>query len=182
MPVYVSMLRGVNLGAHNRMKMAELREVLTPLGCQKVQTYIQSGNVIYRAAKQSRQALSKKIEESLLQRFGFSVPVLTRTAREMKDVIQSNPFLKESGVDLSKLHVTFLPEVPGEAGLKIMRAIDAGPDRCHSVGDVIYLFCPNSYSETRLSNGFLEKTFSVRATTRNWRTVNKLYDLALECA
>ena len=181
MPIYISMLRGVNLGPHNRMKMEPLRKSLEVLGFEQVQTYIQSGNVIFRAAKQSPRAVSKRIEETVLADFGFAVPVITQTCEQMKETIQNNPFSKKRGIDVSKMHVTFLSQVPVEAALKKLAVADGADEFCHS-GEAIYLHCRNGYSETKLSNGFFEKTLAVRATTRNWKTVNQLYKMALECA
>ncbi len=182
MPVYISMLRGVNVGAHNRMKMDQLRNLFTPLGCEQAQTYIQSGNVVFRAARQSPVALSRKIEKSIEAGFGFAVTVITKSSGEMGATIESNPFLKKPGVDVAKLHVTFLSQAPDAAALKKLAAVDAGPDEFAHSGDVIYLYCQNRYSDTKLSNSFLEKTLAVRATTRNWATVNKLHEMAVECA
>ena len=176
------MLRGVNVGSHNRIKMDALQKSVAGLGCEQVQSYIQSGNVVFRAAKQTPRALSKRMEECILAEFGISVTVITRTSNEMEAIIQSNPFLKERGVDLSSLHITFLSQSPNEAALKKLAAVETGEDEFRHLGEVIYLHCENRYSDTKLSNNFLEKTLAVRATTRNWTTVNKLYEMALECA
>ncbi len=181
MPVYISMLRGVNVGGHNRMKMDQLRRLFSSLGCEQAQTYIQSGNLVFRAARQSPRALSQKLEKSIQEEFGFSVDVVTRTAAEMGATIRDNPFLKRQGVDVSKLHVTFLSQAPDAAALKKLTAVEAGPDEFSYSGEVIYLYCLNRYSDTRLSNSFLEKVLAVRATTRNWATVNQLYEMAVEC-
>jgi uncharacterized protein (DUF1697 family) len=182
MPVYISMLRGVNVGGHNRMKMDQLRNLFAPLGCEQAQTYIQSGNVVFRAARQSSLALSQKIEKSIQAEFGFSVTVVTKTSAEMGATIQNNPFLKKRGVDVSNLHVTFLSQAPDATALKKLAAVDGGPDEFAHSGEVIYLYCQNRYSETKLSNSFLEKALAIHATTRNWTTVNKLYEMAVECA
>lgn len=182
MPVYISMLRGVNVGSHNRIKMERFRESCKALGFERIQTYIQSGNAVFRAERQSPLAVSQRIEERILADFGLSVPVLTRTSADMNKTIQGNPFLNKRGIDLTKLHVTFLSHVPAKAGLEKMAAVAPGPDAFHHCGEAIYLHCPNGYGETKLSNTFFEKTLSVSATTRNWKTVNKLYEMALECA
>ena len=181
MPVYISMLRGVNVGSHNRIKMDALRKSVADLGCEQVQSYIQSGNVVFCAAKQPTRALSKRMEECILAEFGISVTVITRTSYEMDAIIHNNPFLKERGADLSNLHITFLSQSPDEAVLKKLAAANTAPDEFRHSGDVIYLHCVNRYSDTKLSNNFLEKTLAVRATTRNWTTVNKLREMALEC-
>jgi uncharacterized protein (DUF1697 family) len=181
MPVYISMLRGVNVGPHNRMKMDELQKSLETFGFKHVQTYIQSGNIIFHASKMLPDIMSKKIEARLLSDFGLVVPVITKTSDAVGRTIHDNPFLKEREIDLSKLHVTFLSQAPTEAAFMKLISVDAGPDKFRRSGDAIYLHCPNGYSETKLSNGFFEKALSLRATTRNWKTVNKLYEMALQC-
>src|ERR1700693_1868196 len=115
MPVYIAMLRGINIGPHKRMKMEKLRASCEGLGLSNVKTYIQSGNVIFRAGKLSSGAWSKTMGECIVRDFGFSADVISRTRDEMKRVIDENPFVKErgmDGMDVSKLHVVFLPHAP----------------------------------------------------------------------
>jgi uncharacterized protein (DUF1697 family) len=88
--------------------MEHLRETCAALGFRNVKTYVQSGNIVFRATKQPPSPLSKRISEAILHDFGFSVPALVKTSKEMEDMIKSNPLLKEKGIDASKLHVTFL--------------------------------------------------------------------------
>src|SRR2546429_7772335 len=99
------MLRGINVGGHKKIKMDQLRESFEALGCQQVQTFIQSGNVVFKTAKASPAALSNKIEKKILTDFGFAVPVICRTRDEMDKAIDGNPFLKRSGIDPTKRHV-----------------------------------------------------------------------------
>ena len=108
MPAYVAMLRGINVSGHKIIRMEQLRDTCTALGFRNLQTYVQSGNLVFLADSKSPSAISKNIAQAILDDFGFSVPVLVKTLREMKEVIENNPFLKEEGIDLSKLHVTFL--------------------------------------------------------------------------
>jgi uncharacterized protein (DUF1697 family) len=98
----------------------------------------------------------------------------------MGAAIHTDPFLQEKGLDPLKLHVTFLSEAPAPAALKKLDTLAAKPDRFRHSGREVYLHCPNGYGSTRLSNNALEKALSVTATTRNWRTVNKLYEMAME--
>jgi uncharacterized protein (DUF1697 family) len=180
MPTYISMLRGINVGGHKKVSMSELRELFEGLGCKRVRTYIQSGNVVFEAAKKAPLSWSKQIEEAILGHFGFPVAVVSRTSEEMGAAIHTDPFLQEKGIDPLKLHVTFLSEAPAPAALKKLDTLAAKPDRFRHSGREVYLHCPNGYGSTRLSNNALEKALSVTATTRNWRTVNKLYEMAME--
>lgn len=178
MPVYIAMLRGINIGPHKRMKMEKLRASCEGLGFAKVKTYIQSGNVIFRAGKLSSGALSKKMGECILRDFGFSSDVISRTRDEMKRIIDDNPFVKERGMDVSKLHVVFLPQTPTPTALKKLQQLTLAPDRVHPSGSEIYFYFPNGVSGSSLWKHPLDKVLSVAGTMRNWNTVNKLYEMA----
>lgn len=178
--VYVAMLRGINVGGQKIVKMEQLRDSFETLGFHHVRTYVQSGNVIFEAPKTSSNILSKNIEGNILSDFGFSVPMVLRTSDEMKKIVGDNPFLKEGGIDRSKLHVTFLSTLPAEAALENLDGLNAAPDRFRIKGREVYLYCPNGYGRTKLSNTALEKLLSIVATTRNWKTVNKLVGMSSE--
>jgi uncharacterized protein (DUF1697 family) len=177
---YIALLRGINIGPHKRIKMEALQRSLRELGFKDVKTYIQSGNVVFKAASADTIRVANKIEKKLLSDFGFPVSVIVRTPAELQQVIRNNLFLKEAGMDSSKLHVTFLSGSPKKIVLKSLDRIAAGADRFNCGGKEIYLHCPNGYGETKLSNSALEKALSVQATTRNWKTVTKLYEMTLE--
>ena len=180
MPTYISMLRGINVSGQKPVKMDQLRRMFEALGFTQVKTYVQSGNVVFQAKKGSPADLSRKIEAGILAEFGFDVPVVSKTAEEIGHAIQNNPFLKEKAIDPTKLHVTFLSGAPAKPALEKLSALAAEPDRFYSHASEIYLHCPNGYGRTKLSNNALEKLLSLRATTRNWKTVNELYRMATE--
>src|SRR2546430_6876194 len=138
MPVYIALLRGINIGAHKRMKMEKLRASCEALGFAGVRTYIQSGNVIFKAPKLSPAALSKKLGECIVKDFGFSSEIISRTREEMKAIVDGNPFTKERGIDPSKLHVVFLSQSPSAAALKKLQALILPPDRTRSSVNEIY--------------------------------------------
>src|SRR5213594_2561908 len=110
MPVYIAMLRGINVGPHKRMKMEKLRASCEALGCEQVKTYIQSGNVVLQAAKLSASSLDKRIQERIVADFGFSSDVILRTREELQKIVRGNPLLREPGIDSSKLNIVFLSE------------------------------------------------------------------------
>jgi uncharacterized protein (DUF1697 family) len=180
MSVYVAMLRGINIG-HKRIKMDALRNSFTAIGFDAVQTYIQSGNVVFKAGKGSPATLSQKIEKRLLLDFGFAVPVTSRSQDELRDAISRNPFLEDKKIDESKLHVTFLSQAPETSALKKVEALTTAPDRLCCVGEHIYLYFPNGFSQSSLFRSPWERLLSVVTTTRNWRTVNALYQMCLDC-
>jgi uncharacterized protein (DUF1697 family) len=127
-------------------------------------------------------AMLKKIEAAMERTFGFSIALVLRTSEEMRKVLQSNPFLGRENVDLSKLHVTFLSGVPTQSALEKVSGLSSGRDEFSCSGEEVYLYCPGGYGRTELSNNALERALAVRATTRNWRTVNQLYQMSVQKA
>ena len=181
MPIYVSMLRGINVGGHKRIKMEELRESFEALGFEQVKTYIQSGNVVFKGGKLSPSTLSKRIEERILSDFGFPVSVISRSSDEMAKAIARNPFLNQRGIDQEKLHVMFLSEAPTPAALKKLADLTAAPDQCRSSHREIYFYLPNGVSQSVLMKSPVDRILAVVTTTRNWRTVNSLHQMCQDC-
>jgi len=181
MPVYVALLRGINIGPHKRMKMEKLRESFEALGFKRVQTYIQSGNVVFSAGKGPPTALSKKIEDRIVSDFGFSSPVILRTREELGRAVANNPFSKQPGIDPEKLHVTFLAAAPAASALKKLAEFTVAPDQSCCIGKEIYLHLPNGFSRSSLWKVPWEKALAVVTTTRNWRTVNALHQMCQDC-
>jgi uncharacterized protein (DUF1697 family) len=180
MPVYIAMLRGINIGPHKRMKMEKLRASCEGLGFSDVKTYIQSGNVIFKAPKLSPAALSKKLGECIVKDFGFSAEVISRSREEMKLIIDHNPFTKERAIDLSKLHVLFLSASASAAALKKVQTLTLAPDRAHSSAQEIYFYFPNGVSGSSLWKHPIDGVLSLPVTMRNWTTVTTLYQMATE--
>ncbi len=180
MPVYVALLRGINLGGHKKIKMDELRASLAALGFAEVKTYIQSGNVVFKAAKISDQALSKKIEATILSKFGHSVSVMIRTAEEIKQVIANNPFLKQSDFDQTKLHVMFLREPPAASAVQQLEALVLKPDQFRSLGKELYFYLPNGVAESAVMKKPIDRVLAIPTTMRNWRTVNTIQQMCVD--
>jgi uncharacterized protein (DUF1697 family) len=174
---YVTILRGINVSGHKKIRMADLSKLYESLDLTNVRTYIQSGNVVFESIQGKPDKLVRDIEHEIQKRYGFDVPVLVRTRAEIGTAIRANPFLKEAGIDASKLHLTFLERAPEKSAVRKFDPGSLGQDR-YSIKDAyVYLYCPGGYGKTKLSNTFLEKKLGVRATTRNWKTVNVLNDL-----
>jgi uncharacterized protein (DUF1697 family) len=180
MPIYIAMLRGINVGGHKRIKMDQLRASFEALGFESVKTYIQSGNVVFKTAKSSASGLSKRIEERILKDFGFSASVISRSSDEIERTIANNPFLKKPGIDPEKLHVTFLSEAPAPAAMKKLADLTAAPDLCHWLGKEIHFYLPNGVSNSVLMKSPVDKILAVVTTTRNWKTVNSLHQMCLD--
>ena len=179
--VYIALLRGINVGPHKRMKMEKLRASCEALGFKNVQTYIQSGNVVCQAGKLSSEAAAKKIETQIVSDFGFSADVIARTGDEMKQIVSGNPLLKEPGVDISKLHVVFLSDVPPPESIKKLEAIVKAPDKVRYKGKEIYFYFPNGVSGSSIWKHNLDRVLGISGTMRNWKSVNTLYEMAGKC-
>lgn len=173
---YVALLRGINLGAHNKISMADLRTLFEAVGADDVTTYVQSGNVIFRSPD-SAAALGPAVERQISDRLGLDVTVLVRTKTQLAAVADGNPFAGRER-DSTKLHVTFLAEEPERERVRDLDPPPSKRDEFRVVGREIYLHCPDGYGRSKLTNAFFEKRLGVAATTRNWKTVTKLAELA----
>jgi len=175
---YIALLRGINLGGHKIIRMEALRACFEGLGCRGVQTYVQSGNVVFEAVEKEADRYTDDISNTIQRDFGFPVPVLIRTSEELRRIVRQNPFLKQPKIDPSKLHVTFLSTTARKSAQEDLKALSAKEEQFHIQGREIYLYCPNGYGRTKLSNTAIEKKLGVEATTRNWKTVQSLLALA----
>lgn len=158
--------------------MADLKALYESLGLSQVRTYIQSGNVVFATDMTSNTDLARTLEQAIAKRYVFDVPVIVRNSAEMRQILEANPFVRREGILTEKLHVTFLAEAPSAKELEKVRALNYSPDEFVISGTEVFLHCPGSYGETKLSNKFFENKLKVSATTRNWNTVNKLVELA----
>jgi uncharacterized protein (DUF1697 family) len=178
MGVIVSMLRGVNLGPHNRVKMEELRDLYVSLKLREPQTYVQSGNVIFRTDERDLVKLVKRIESAIEKKFGFQSDVVLRSTAQLRDVVARNPFAKRRGIEPGKLLVTFLAGDPGEEARAKVRAIKCAPDELWIEGSEAYLYFPNGAGRPTLSWAAIPKTLKVSGTARNWNSVTKILEIA----
>ena len=177
----ISLLRGINVNGQKTVRMAELKAAYEALGFSQVSTYVQSGNVVFDCASADPgvnadlAAVASLIEAEIERRFGFPVSVMVRRPEDFRRLIAGNPFVQR-GEDPSKLHVTFLASASALA--QDFQAPAALPDEYILNGQEIYLFCPDGYGRTKLSNNFFERKLKVNATTRNWKTVMALDEVA----
>jgi uncharacterized protein (DUF1697 family) len=178
MKTYIAILRGINVSGHKMMKMADLTAMLNGLGFKNTKTYIQSGNVVFQSKETAPAQLQKKIEKKIAEAFGFEVPVMIIPVNEIETILKDNPFLKKKTIDLTKLHVTFLNGVYDKKITAQLGEQKYGNDEFVATSTAIYLHCPDGYGNTKLSNTFWENKLKVIATTRNWKTVNELKNLA----
>lgn len=181
MTVYIALLRGINVGGKNIIKMAELKRMFESLGLCEVHTYIQSGNVLFKSNEEEG-TLREKIENSIAVTFGFPVPVILRTAAELERIISNCPFSEdevaeaESFSEAESLYVALLAHIPLQEKVEKLTSYRNENDKFQIEGrDVFLLFC-NSIRNSKVANN-LHK-LDVPTTVRNWKTINKLYALA----
>jgi uncharacterized protein (DUF1697 family) len=182
MGVIVSMLRGVNVGGHNKIKMDALRALYESLKLHDARTFIQSGNVVFRSDAKDLARLAKRIEDGIEQSFGFRPTVVLRTLAELRDVAARNPFAKRRDIDPKKLLVTFLAGEPGPDARDKALQLKAGPDELRIDGRELFIYFPNGMGRPTLSPAAVERALKIPGTGRNWNSVVKLLEMAEELA
>jgi uncharacterized protein (DUF1697 family) len=175
MTTIISMLRGVNVGGHNQIKMDALRSLYESLGLKNPQTYVQSGNVVFKMKEKNLAGLAARIEDAIEQKFGFRPGVVLRTAPELKDVIGRNPFAKRRDINPGKLLVVFFNEEPGQDDCGLLQRVKAEGEEMRADGREFYLYFPNGAGRSKLfaAIGRLKES----GTSRNWNTVTKLLEM-----
>ncbi len=173
---HAALLRGINVGGKNKLPMKDLAALFTDAGCSDVQTYIQSGNVVFRAPESGLPGLSSTIEKGIFDRFGFHSPVIVRAGEILFEVNRNNPFLRE-GKDPQTLHVAFLSALPDATRVDKLDQNRSSPDTFFVLGQHIYLCLPNGVAKTKLTNDYFDRTLGVISTVRNFRTVQTLTEM-----
>jgi len=170
------MLRGVNVGGHNQIKMDALRSLCESLALRNPQTYVQSGNVVFATNERNLTRVGERIEDAIEKKLGFRPGVILRTASELKGVVARNPFAKRNEVHPGKLLVVFLNEKPGQDDCALLQRVKAADEEVRADGREIYLYFPNGAGRSKLfaATGRLKKS----GTSRNWNTVTKLLEMA----
>lgn len=176
--VLVSMLRGVNIGPHHRIRMADLKAVYESIGATDVETLIQSGNVVFRTRERSVERITERIGEAIEARFGFRPAVLMRTAAELRRVVERNPFAGRSGIDPARLAVQFLGREPDTEARGKLAAMPATPEEVVLEPRELYIYFPDGMARPKLSVAQVEKALGVSMTGRNWNTVGRLLEMA----
>lgn len=158
--------------------MPELKMIYENLGFKNPETYIQSGNVLFTSQKEMDTALlEKKIETAITNKTGYLIPVIVRSLEEMQNISTRNPFLRDPDTSIEKLYVTYLKDLPLSTNLDKIKSINYPPDQYVIIGKEVFIYCPDRYGETKLSNTFFENKLKVAATTRNWKTLITLINM-----
>jgi uncharacterized protein (DUF1697 family) len=178
MAVVISMLRGVNVGGHNMIRMEALRALYESLGLKDPQTYVQSGNVVFRTKERNLTALARRIENAIERSFGFRPAVIVRTPDELRAVIARNPFATRRGIDPSRLLITFLASDPSAEAREQVLKVEAVPEELRINGREVYIYYPNGMARPKLPWTRMEKMLKTSGTGRNWNSVTKLLEIA----
>lgn len=176
---YIGFLRGINVSGQRLIKMEFLRSTLSLLGLKEVKTYIQSGNFVFESDPEEIGTLTKKIEEHLYKTFSYEVPLVLRTPDEISEIIATYPFDLPANHGDVKVYVTFLSENPQQPQMDYLISKQTEYEFYHFRGYNLYVQClKSSPKDSPFSNNFIEKTLKIKATTRNWNTVNKMLELS----
>lgn len=178
MHVYVSFLRGVNVGGHNKLKMDALRDLYRKLGFHDPRTYVQSGNVVFGAKEKNLKA--RVLEDAIEKTFGFRPGVVLRTAAELRRTVNANPFAKHDGINPGLLLVSFLADAPDKQALAALSAVPIGPEELHSADREIFIYFPDGMGRSKFPWASMNKILKTTATGRNLRTVTTLLKMAEE--
>ena len=174
---YVALLRGINVGGRHKLPMRDLATMFEAAGCEDVRTYIQSGNVVFRAPPMLVDGLSAQITAAIADSHGFQIPVVTRTVSDFDRIVRDNPFLA-AGADPAKLHVGFLAAAPEPARIARLDPDRSPPDAFEVRDREVYLHFPAGVARSKLDNAYFDRTLNTVCTIRNWRTVGKLHEMS----
>lgn len=176
---HIALLRGINVAGKNRLPMKDLVALFEGAGCEEVRTYIQSGNVVFRAVAPLAKRLAAQITATIQDQFALSVPVVMRSAAELRGVAEGNPFLRE-GREQESLHVAFLADVPAAAAVDALDPTRSPGDSFRVVGRDVFLHLPNGVGKSKLTNEWLDRSLKTVSTIRNWRTLLALVEMSEE--
>lgn len=176
---YIALLRGINVGGKNPLPMRALVDMFQAVGCSRVESYIQSGNIIFNAGPILARRGPGMIELQIQKQFGFKVPILVRAADEFRALASANPFLAR---DPKSLHLMFLADAPTLAQIATLDPKRFAPDAFAVCGANVFLYLPDGSARTRLRTSYFDRALATTSTVRNWNTVQKLVALSEEVA
>jgi uncharacterized protein (DUF1697 family) len=175
-PVFIALIRGINVGGHKKIRMADLKASCEAMGLRDVRTHLQSGNVVFKSAKSNRAQLAKEIQAAM----SVDAKVILRSADELRAVVDANPMPEEAQRGPSHFIVTFLDAKPSAAAMQSLRDAYSGPEKMELHGTELYIEYGPDMGRSKLNNALIERKLGVAGTARNWNTVTKLVELAEE--
>ena len=180
MPIYVSLLRGINVGGRNKIRMADLRALYAILGLRQTRTLLQSGNAMFSADGKDPAALGRKIESAIHAEYGFEVRVIMRMAGEFAAILDKHPFSADQLLEPAKLAVVFLSQAPGDAELAELSDSNPGRETIQASGRELFIHYPDGMARSKLNNQRIERKLGVVSTARNWNTCQRILKVVRE--
>jgi len=175
---YIAILRGINVGGHKKILMADLKQLFVELKFENPVTYIQSGNVVFGAENGLKPSeIITRIEMAIKESYGFEVPVILRDQAEMNIIFKSNPYLKSDESNLNQLYLCFLDKNPDQEGIAKLAAFDFQKDVYQIDGKELFICYEDMVRTSKLSHTIIESKLKVKATVRNWKTTKKIHEL-----
>jgi len=178
MPVLICFLRGINVGGHAIIKMDALRALFVSLRFQEPQTYVQSGNIVFRTSERDLELLAARIRQAIEKKFACSPAIVLRTVTELRAVVSSNPFSKRKDIEPAKLHAFFLAAPPTKAAAENLRQLAIQPEEIHLIGRELFIYFPNGAGQSRLPWARVDKALETQGTGRNWNSVTRILEMA----
>jgi uncharacterized protein (DUF1697 family) len=176
MHIYIAFLRGINVGGHNKIKMADLKNKLSKLKYQDLATYIQSGNILFKSDKGDIGEIEDEIKNLIYQEFGFDVPVLVKTSDEVQSILDANPFANTE--HQKNLYFALLKGLPLQTHIQQFKQLEYENEEFIVKRQCVYLNCHLGAGKAKLTNSVIEKKLKVEATTRNLNTIKKMVAMA----
>lgn len=174
---YIALLRGINVSGQKKIPMAELRELLAKSGFSDVQTYIQSGNVVFKSLEVNIEKLELKMHDAIKDHFGFEVPIIIKTPIALKQIFDDCPFPEDKKVNS---YFTFLYKIPEDNLVQEASKLSYPNEEFIITDSCIYFYCSTGYGKAKYSNNFFERKLKTTSTARNYRTITKLLSLCAE--
>ncbi len=175
---HIALLRAVNLAGHNKVGMADLRQLLVGLGFDDAQTLLQSGNLVFSGGSKTVASLEQTLEKAAARQLGLETDFFVRTAKEWQAIVDANPFPREAQDDPSHLVAVILKADVSAAGVTALQKAIVGREVVRAKGRCAYIVYPDGIGRSKLTSALIEKKLGTRGTARNWNTVLKLAALA----
>jgi len=174
MNTYIALLRGINVSGQKKVLMGDLRELLNNLSFKNVQTYIQSGNIVFQSKETNKSILESKISKLITDKYKFQVPILIKRREDLKNIVAHCPFKEDKK---EKSYFTLLNSTPEQSLMDKLNNLNIDNETILVEKDCVYFFSNTGYGRAKCNNNFIERQLKVRATTRNYKTLNKLLEM-----
>ncbi|MBT8185633.1 MAG: DUF1697 domain-containing protein [Eudoraea sp.] len=178
MPNYIALLRGINVSGQKKILMKDLKLLLENLGFTDVVTYIQSGNVVFKTESGSTASLEVLISEGIKKKFGYEVPVVVRTRDQIATIIRNNPYQDKELLEANKIGYVLFKQIPDRKLLQAFNEESYENEVFTIIDNCGYIVYHKGAGKAKLSNNLIERKLKINATSRNHRTMLKLWAIS----